>query len=920
MKKLFSVLLAVAILLPSLAGIVPVLADDNKVIDALSPAIPADAGQTVDLKGYTVELDNRKSISDPTWEYNGETVTSVKFDQKGVYPLTASDGTDSRTVYVVVKNTDETEYVLYENQFDSAADIEGLTISGNASFRVEDGKLVANAMDKGNSILLLPQWLGDFGNYRIRTSAAMIQSTDANRWFSLCYRYNDGNYMHMCVRKAMTKAGGRGTSGGIECVDYNGNYRYLLSDSYKKDMEYGKFYDFAVSAYGDTLQYTVENKAVIHIPDMTYYYAGLPTSGQIGLQCGYGTEMHFDSIKVTLNLSAPEKPVDNSNTIIAVPNNNSNLLNAVTDVATVAYSKLDTLLAGSVLPNSVLVKFEKGFTDQDLTKLYEKCSAKNVIPGLYITTAEEAQALAAWCSENETYDIHTASANAEALKQLREQESLLRTFLVVEDVAGLTAQQLREKIRACAANVLMLPADQSEKSVVDALQQLHVTVWSYGEELTTQQIAFMVTSGANGIVTDDPAQYRKVVTEVFGPDTLTKTPSVIGHRGNPSQAPENSIAGYLTAVANGATEVETDIYFTKDKQIIIMHDNTLNRTTNYTGSKTIPEMTLEEIRQYRLKNLDGTVSDDPVPTLEEMFIALEDTNVFFVIELKSGDEQMLEPLYALIDKYDVADRVNFISFSGQVLAATHALRPAFSAGLLTSGSISATTSNMEKMRQEALKMIRTAQTYNCTVNPHHGSMTKELYQMLNDRGISLWPWTFNNGSVGLYCNAFLWGVDGLTTDNCQTTKNAVMDFVVDTTGKQTVGVGKQLTLEPTTVTYGGEILSALDSLDIVWLENEIGAQFDITSGVLTAGEQTGTVSFMLNYRASLLNGKEYVLYSQPITVQVSGSAPDSPGQQPDDNTAANSDGLVLILAIGAVALVAIIGAVIVIVDTKKHKK
>ncbi len=866
MKRVLAFVLCALMLIALLTAIplTKAFAEEAQVITNASPAVTGDAGKDIDLTPYSVELSDGTVLKSPEWTLDGKTVTTVKFDTKGVYKLTASGDGKSRTVYAVIKNADETEYVLYENNFDASSDIEGLKKTSNGLVSVENGVLVMDTTGKSNTILLMPEWLGDFGNYNIETSAAMISSTDNSRWFSVCYRYQAPYYMHMCVRKSMSGAGGEKTTGGVECVGYDGSaWRYLRSAGYDQDMTYGDFYKFNVSVYDNTIQYRVDGSIVVHIDDITTYGYTLKTMGGIGLQ-GNSSVMHFDYIKVTVAAEAAKKP-ETKDPLIAVEHTTTNLLNSVTNVANVSEADLTSLLSGETKPNSVLVKYEN-VTAEKLDALYEICNEKGVIPGVYVNSEQDANALTEWCSETNFWDINIASENGELLKAIRNKKNVLRTILFLNDLEGKTAQQLRETVRGYAVNVLAIPASASAKATVAALQELHVTVWSVGTEIDKIDAAWMIASGANGMVSDNHALITTVMCDVFGKNTLTKTPSIVGHRGNPSQAPENSIEGYLTAVQNGATEVETDIYLTKDGEIIIMHDNTLNRTTNYTGTKTVPQMTLEEIREYRLLNKDGSVSDAPVPTLKEMFEALKNTDVYYVIELKSGDETMVPVLYDLIKEYNVQHRVNIISFSGPVLKKTYDVDPIISAGYL-SGSLSVNASDMAALRENTFNLIKGAQLYNATVNISYGNISKEFYTMLNDRGISLWPWTFSTGTSMAFYNEFLWGVDGLTTDDAQLTKNTVMDFDVDKVGANTVAAGTTLEINAQVTTYG-RVTSKAEGVNVVWLTDTLGASYDPETGVFTAGTTEGNVAFMLSYSAKLPNGKEYVLYSQPVTVDV----------------------------------------------------
>ena len=866
MKRVLAFVLCALMLIALLTAIplTEALAEEAKVITNASPAVTGDAGKDIDLTAYSVELSDGTVLESPVWTLDGKTVTSVKFDTKGVYSLTAEKDGKSRTVYAVIKNADETEYVLYENNFDAAADIEGLKKTSNGNVSVEDGMLVIDTTGKSNTILLMPEWLGDFGNYNIETSAAMISSTDASRWFSICYRYQSPYYMHMCVRKSMSGAGGEKTTGGIECVGYDGStWRYLRSAGYEQDMTYGDFYKFNVSVYDNTIQYRVDGSVVVHIDDITSYGYTLKTMGGIGLQ-GNSSVMNFDYIKITVATEAAKKP-EVKDPLIAVEHTTTNLLNSVTNVATVSEADLEALLSGETKPNSVLVKYES-ITAEKLDALYEICNEKGVIPGVYVNSEQDRTALTEWCSANNFWDINVASENGDLLKAIRNKKNVLRTILFLNDIEGKTAQQIRELVRGYAVNVLAIPADASAKATVAALQELHVTVWSVGTDIDKIDAAWMIASGANGMVSDNHPLITTVMCDVFGKNALTKTPSIIGHRGNPSQAPENSIEGYLTAVQNGATEVETDIYLTKDGEIIIMHDNTLNRTTNYTGTKTVPQMTLEEIREYRLLNKDGSVSDAPVPTLKEMFEALKDTDVYYVIELKSGDETMVPVLYDLIKEYNVQHRVNIISFSGPVLKKTYDVDPIISAGYL-SGSLTATAADMEALRINAFQLIKNAQVYNASVNINYANISKEFYTILNDRGVSLWPWTFSTGTSMAFYNEFLWGVDGLTTDDAQLTKNTVMDFNVDKIGANTMAPGNTMEVKAEITTYG-RVTTNAEGVNIVWLTENMGASYDPATGIFTAGSAEGKVAFMLSYSAKLPNGKEYVLYSQPVTVDI----------------------------------------------------
>ena len=102
----------------------------------------------------------------------------------------------------------------------------------------------------------------------------------------------------------------------------------------------------------------------------------------------------------------------------------------------------------------------------------------------------------------------------------------------------------------------------------------------------------------------------------------TKTVLVAAHRGEHHHYPENSLPSIQAAIDLGIDIVEIDVRQTQDGQLILMHDKTINRTTNGTGKVT--ELTWEQLKPLRLKNPNGTLSNEPIPTLKEVMLLAKD--------------------------------------------------------------------------------------------------------------------------------------------------------------------------------------------------------------------------------------------------------------------------------------------------------
>lgn len=101
---------------------------------------------------------------------------------------------------------------------------------------------------------------------------------------------------------------------------------------------------------------------------------------------------------------------------------------------------------------------------------------------------------------------------------------------------------------------------------------------------------------------------------------------IAAHRGDWRNAPENSVKGFQLAAAMGVDMVEVDLKKTKDGEIVIMHDETIDRTTNGKGRPA--DYTLAEIQKFRLKNgLGRATAYNAIPTLKEVMLALKGTGV-----------------------------------------------------------------------------------------------------------------------------------------------------------------------------------------------------------------------------------------------------------------------------------------------------
>ncbi len=119
---------------------------------------------------------------------------------------------------------------------------------------------------------------------------------------------------------------------------------------------------------------------------------------------------------------------------------------------------------------------------------------------------------------------------------------------------------------------------------------------------------------------------------------------VAAHRGDWRNYADNSLEGIESCVRMGVDIIEIDIAKTKDGQLILMHDRTIDRTTN--GKGLVSDFTLEEIKQLRLRNGLGRVTDFCIPTLEEVMMAVKGKSI---VNIDKGDTYFAD-VYKVLEK------------------------------------------------------------------------------------------------------------------------------------------------------------------------------------------------------------------------------------------------------------------------------
>jgi glycerophosphoryl diester phosphodiesterase len=131
---------------------------------------------------------------------------------------------------------------------------------------------------------------------------------------------------------------------------------------------------------------------------------------------------------------------------------------------------------------------------------------------------------------------------------------------------------------------------------------------------------------------------------------------VIAHRGDWRNAPENSLKGLLNCIELGVDMVEVDLAMTKDSILVLMHDETIDRTTN--GKGLVKEWTLDSLQKLRLKLYDGILTDERIPTLEELTMLSKGKTEIFI----DKGYRYIAQAYKILKKTETLSEAHFLGF------------------------------------------------------------------------------------------------------------------------------------------------------------------------------------------------------------------------------------------------------------------
>jgi glycerophosphoryl diester phosphodiesterase len=227
-------------------------------------------------------------------------------------------------------------------------------------------------------------------------------------------------------------------------------------------------------------------------------------------------------------------------------------------------------------------------------------------------------------------------------------------------------------------------------------------------------------------------------------------PLIIGHRGAAGEAPENTLTSFPLALEQGADMLELDVHLTKDSEIIVCHDETVNRTTN--GSGAITDLAMDELQRLDAGSwFHERFAGERLPTLQQVFEQVP-ACIKINVEVKCLYSPALsDRLRELVQQYDRWDSVVLSGFSHKLLYQLKQDEPRFSVGLLYCSDFV-----QHRLAAEASGMP----VY--SLHPFHMLIQPEDIADLNAHGIQTYPYTVNQEThMRRLIDA---GVSGIITD------------------------------------------------------------------------------------------------------------------------------------------------------------
>jgi len=229
-------------------------------------------------------------------------------------------------------------------------------------------------------------------------------------------------------------------------------------------------------------------------------------------------------------------------------------------------------------------------------------------------------------------------------------------------------------------------------------------------------------------------------------------PRIVGHRGACGHAPENTLASFKAAADLGCKSIEIDGMTTKDNQVVVCHDTSVNRCTNGTGAVLLK--TLAELEALDAgSKFDPKFAGEKIPTLEETLEYVHSLGMSINLEIKPTSGWQVETTTRIIEVLKESQPADlplmFSSFNVEALEVAQRLAPEIERGYLCE----VPPSDWERR----LKAVGAA-----SLHCHHSFATEQIIKDVQSAGYRILVYTVNDADIGK--RLLDWNIDGIITD------------------------------------------------------------------------------------------------------------------------------------------------------------
>ena len=378
---------------------------------------------------------------------------------------------------------------------------------------------------------------------------------------------------------------------------------------------------------------------------ITAFLIGCFSFGSLG-------ETTFAEASASVNETLAETYVDADVTMKNAPS----VICDVTD-QTVLNGLIAAVEADGARPANAIVRFNQncevvdksGAKLGDFQTLYEDVFAGEIIPVVYVGTEQAANALITFLTEKiDIADIAVTSNIPVLVKKVRQAKNTVRGIISYSETMGLA--EIVQSANENLATTVILPSRIATVENVRFVHKRMQSVWVDAENGGQMGLNDCIQSGAYGVISSNYAAVYSAY-ETYG-ESLCRTPINIVYQTGNKFHHENSKLGAQKAIAY-ADAVHMDARLTRDGKIVLMYDETIDRTSN--GEGKVNSFTLSEIQSFELDMIED--EHEVIPALDDVIPVFQDTDAVLWLELQDGTAQMVSALRDLLVEHEFFDQI-----------------------------------------------------------------------------------------------------------------------------------------------------------------------------------------------------------------------------------------------------------------------